>query len=141
MYMTSTILIRNNLIRFGLLVWLAKGLIDGRPNGSTTKRVDVVALLSFSLLSSLVLYINQIHKFTQLQCVCGILHLMIVFFVCFNWISCLIFISLAEPLKKIHSRQKEGLEEEYSFEGALGASKKSVIQDSMSVLLVSNELA
>ncbi|XP_074358537.1 vacuolar protein sorting-associated protein 51 homolog [Apium graveolens] len=46
-----------------------------------------------------------------------------------------LLLNISEPLTKVQSRQKEGLEEEYSFEGALAASKKSVIQDSMSVLL------
>lgn len=65
---------------------------------------------------------------------------MILFFTCFYEIFYLNFITFAEPLTKVQSRQKEGPEEEYSFEGALAASKKSVIQDSMSVLLVTNEL-
>lgn len=47
---------------------------------------------------------------------------------------------IADPLTKLQRRQ-EGLGEEYSFQGVLEASKKSVIQDSMSVLLVTNELA
>uniref|UniRef100_A0A169WQ94 Vacuolar protein sorting-associated protein 51 homolog n=1 Tax=Daucus carota subsp. sativus TaxID=79200 RepID=A0A169WQ94_DAUCS len=51
-----------------------------------------------------------------------------------------LLLNITDPLTKLQRRQ-EGLGEEYSFQGVLEASKKSVIQDSMSVLLVTNELA
>nr|XP_017233838.1 PREDICTED: vacuolar protein sorting-associated protein 51 homolog [Daucus carota subsp. sativus] len=45
-----------------------------------------------------------------------------------------LLLNITDPLTKLQRRQ-EGLGEEYSFQGVLEASKKSVIQDSMSVLL------
>lgn len=48
---------------------------------------------------------------------------------------------LADALTKVQCRPKDGVEEEYTLESALGASKKAVTEGSMDVLQVNHELS